>query len=864
MTLSAFDFASLNLPISQVIEPLRKQLRDNNEAILEAEPGAGKTTCVPLALLDQPWLKQQKILMLEPRRLAAKHAASRMASLLGETLGQTVGYRIRHENRVSSQTRIEVITEGILVRMLQDDPSLEGIGLVIFDEFHERNLDSDLALALCLESREYLRDELPLKLLIMSATLEQAPLEKLLDCASLFCPGRTYPVDIRYQNLNLKQEDILPQLAQTLSQVVKTDEGNILVFLPGQQEIRRLEERLEKLIPSDVKILPLYGKLDFKAQEAVLSDQAHSGRKIILATAIAQTSLTITGIQVVIDSGLSREARFDANTGLTRLHTRKVSQAESIQRSGRAGRTSHGICYRWWSEDAQSRLLAQAQAQIQNADLTSLALELAKWGINQPDELTWLTPVPSGHWLQAVNLLQRLGALENTEGLKLSPLGQAMSTLSAPARIARLICAGLAFGAEEISSELAALIMEGPIKHSSQVDLLEQVELFRLSPKNFKKILKSQSQIKQQIKSLPASLTKQISTTRQQDSLSESQMVATLLACAYPDRIAKQQSQNNAAQWQDYKLSNGRLAQLNKAQYLAQEPLIIALETGGNAKFNKDQIFQAVRLDPTLFEHVLKPLTQVKQDASWPKNSERLLSSQDTMVDKLCLDSKLLHKVSSEAEIRACCQHIRSLGLHLLNWDKSATRIRERLTFIANLAQSDEHKNQPELDQFKWPLLDDSSLLEHLEIWLAPYLSGINSHTKLKQLKLADILLNQLDWSQQQSLSKLAPETISAASGNQIRLDYQAFPPSLKVKLQEMFGTVHTPEIAGIKLKIELLSPAQKPLAITQDLNNFWKNAYHEVKKEMRGRYPKHNWPDNPLEAIASAKTKKALKREQI
>jgi len=863
MTLSPFDFTSLNLPISQVIEPLRKQLRDNNEAILEAEPGAGKTTCVPLALLDQPWLRHQKILMLEPRRLAAKHAASRMASLLGETLGQTVGYRIRHEKKVSKETRIEVITEGILVRMLQDDPSLEGIGLVIFDEFHERNLDSDLALALCLESREYLRDELPLKLLIMSATLEQAPLEKLLDCASLFCPGRTYPVEIRYQNLNLKQEDILPQLAQTVSQLAKTDEGDILIFLPGQQEIRRLEERLEKLIPANIKILPLYGKLDFKAQESVLSDQSHSGRRIILATAIAQTSLTISGIKIVIDSGLSREARFDANTGLTRLYTRKVSQAESIQRSGRAGRTSHGVCYRWWSEDAQNRLMAQAQAQIQNADLSNLVLELAKWGINQPNELAWLTPVPSGHWLQAVDLLKHLGALDNSEGLKLSPLGQAMSSFSTPARIARLICAGIEIGAEKTSSELAALIMEGPIKQTGQVDLSIQLEQFRQSPNKYQKVLKSQLQMQQQIKNLSNALIKDISNNKVITDLAESQTIAYILACAYPDRIAKQQSKNNAAQWQDYKLANGRLAQLNKSQNLAQESFIIALETGGNAKFNKDQIFQASVFDPMLFEQILKPLTHLKDNASWPKNSERLLSSQDTMIDKLCLNSKTLNKISSDIEIKVCCQHIRSLGLHLLNWDNKAIRLRERLAFITKLAQSDEHKNTLQVSQFDWPNVDDASLLDHLETWLAPYLSGINSHTKLKQLNLADILLNQLDWNQQQNLIKLAPESIRVASGNLIRLDYQAFPPSLKVKLQEMFGTVHTPEIAGIKLKIELLSPAQKPLAITQDLNHFWDNAYHEVKKEMRGRYPKHNWPDDPLDAIASAKTKKALKREQ-
>jgi ATP-dependent helicase HrpB len=404
--------------------------------------------------------------------------------------------------------------------------------------------------------------------------------------------------------------------------------------------------------------------------------------------------------------------------------------------------------------------------------------------------------------------------------------------------------------------------MEGPIRQTGQIDLISQLELFRQNPNKYQKVIKSQSQIKQQIKSLPQTLLKNISGDSIVSQLTETQMIGYLLACAYPDRIAKQQSQNNAAQWQDYKLSNGRLAQLDKNQTLAKENLIVALETGGNAKFNKDQIFQAVALDRALFEQLLKPLTHLKETSSWPKSSERLLSSQDTMLDKLCLDSKALNTVSSATEIRVCCQHIRSIGLHLLNWDNNAIRIKERLAFIATLSLSDEHKSSPLLSQFNWPNVDDKSLLDQLDVWLAPYLAGINSHAKLKQLKLADILLNLLDWNQQQALIKLAPDTIKVASGNQIRLDYQTFPPSLNVKLQEMFGTVNTPDIAGIKLKIQLLSPAQKPLAITQDLNHFWKNAYHEVKKEMRGRYPKHNWPDNPLDAIASAKTKKALSRE--
>jgi len=869
-----FDFTALDLPITQIIEPLRQQLNQHDEAILEAEPGAGKTTLVPLALLDQPWLKQQKILVLEPRRLAAKHAAARMAELLKEPLGKTVGYRIRHEQKVSQDTRIEVITEGILVRLLQDDPSLEGIGLIIFDEFHERNLDSDLALALCLESRDFLREEEPLKLLIMSATLEQASLEKALGCRRLFCPGRSFPVSVNYQNLNLKQDEILPHLSRTVCHALSHDEGHILVFLPGQSEINRLESSLQDQLADHCEVLPLYGKLDFKAQQAVLALNKHSDdasnkankRRVILATAIAQTSLTIPSVKVVIDSGLSREARFDANTGLTRLHTRKASQAESIQRTGRAGRTSEGVCYRWWSEDAQSRFMEQAPPQIITADLSNLALELAKWGASHHQGLTWLTPVPEGHWQQAVGLLQHLGALEKQDNLKLTALGEAMSQFSASARIGRLILAGIAIKESKLSTLLGALIMEGNSGQTQQMDLSEQALGFHT--KTNQKVTKTQQQLLQQMNKLAQGLVKKIELTSSHLTASDlaaftqEDKISYLLACAYPDRIAKQQALDNSSQWQDFKLANGRLAQLHKSHAVAKAGFIIALETGGNSKFNKDQIFLASPLNPHLFEDALHELTRVVEKVSWPKNSERLLSSQDTMIGGLSISSKKLSQVSEEAQTQTVCQHIRSLGLHLLNWDKAALRVRHRLAFIQQMTESDQPNLPAQMTQFQWPKVDDASLLDSLEKWLAPYLANVSTHAKLSQLSLADILLNQLEWSQQQALVKLAPESLKVASGNQIRLDYQAFPPSLKVKLQEMFGTLKTPEIAGTKVKIELLSPAQKPLAITQDLEHFWQNAYHEVKKEMRGRYPKHPWPDNPLEAIASAKTKKALSRD--
>ena len=855
----SLDFTTLDLPITQIIEPLRQQFLTHDEAILEAEPGAGKTSCVPLALLDQPWLKQQKILMLEPRRLAAKHAAARMADLLNEPLGHTIGYRIRHEQKVSAKTRIEVITEGVLIRLLQDDPSLEGIGLIIFDEFHERNLESDLSLTLCLESREYLRDELPLKLLIMSATLEQGPLENLLGCSSLFCPGRTYPVDTIYQNLSLKQDEILPQLAKTTLHALSQHEGDILVFLPGQGEINRLETRLREHIPAHCDLLPLYGKLDFKTQQAVLSSNTDTSRKIILASAIAQTSLTIPSIKVVIDSGLSREARFDANTGLTRLHTRKVSQAESIQRSGRAGRTSKGVCYRWWSEESQSRLVNQMPPQITSADLSNLVLELAKWGASQHQDLAWLTPVPEGHWQQAVSLLKQLGALGDQDTLKLTRLGEAMSGFASSARIARLLCAGVTINAEKISCTLAALIMETGSQKRDQIDLNDQLSAFHANKS--KQLLQTQQQLLQQIQKISPALISYLKESEKNLDLTEQDTLSYLLASAFPDRIAKQKNQNNSALWQDYKLANGRLAQIHKSQALAQAKLIIAVETGGNAKFNKDQIFLGHPIDKALFSRVLSKLTHVKEVASWPKNSERLLSTQDTIVGSLSIESKRFDKISDEIQIDACCQHIRSLGLHLLNWDKAALKIRERLAFVSHLANKNGGRLPPNLSQFSWPQVDDECLLMQLEDWLAPYLSGVTTHAKLKQLNLAEILLNQLDWNQQQALASDVPDGIRVASGNKITLDYQAFPPSLKVKLQEMFGTTQTPKVAGIKLKIELLSPAQKPLAITQDLEHFWQNAYHDVKKEMRGRYPKHPWPDNPLEAIASAKTKKALDR---
>jgi len=839
-----------SLPIHAILPDLLDTLAEQDQAILEAAPGAGKTTVVPIALMNEAWLKGRKIIMLEPRRLAAKAAAKRLADTLKEPVGKRIGYRIRHDTKESQDTKVLVVTEGVLTRMLQDDPSLSDISLVIFDEFHERNLHSDLAFALCLQTRELYRDDNPLKLLVMSATLDTQLLEQRLGCSTLSSAGRSYPVEVLYNNKALKIAEVSDEVSRTVLQAYRQQSGNILVFLPGQKEIRQVHQSLNKELKgqANLSILPLYGDLSLQEQEKVIAPTDESERKIVLATAIAQTSLTIEGIRVVVDSGLSREARFDANTATTRLHTRRATQAETVQRAGRAGRTQTGVCYRWWSEEQQHRLAAQAQPQIECLELSALTLNLAQWGIQDRLELDWITPPPEGHFQQSLDTLRQLNAIE-AEELILTAHGEHMSQLNLEPRLAHLLLLGKQWGHSDLACQACALLSEGdPISNigsefAMRLQWLTQsdTKLTAHKPKHF-----YQQSIKQW-RHRSASI--EIS-TRTKD-LSEEDALGLLLAAAFFDRIAQRQSDTKGKSNQKvhYKLTNGRLASLDNTDSNGQSDYLVALDIGGHQGREEDQIYLSHPLNLAALTKHLPELKKEVTHLAWSKKDARLISEQQVWIGKLCVQRQVSSQLPADAATAAVNQYIRQAGLAVLPWNQDCDQLRARIHFAA------QHDNQAE-----WPNMSDEVLLQTLEAWLAPYLTNVTTQNALDKLDLKSILLNTLDWQQQSRLQQLVPERLAVASGNQHKIDYQQSPPKLSVKLQEAFGMTHTPQVLGQNLTLELLSPAQRPLAVTHDLPFFWQNAYPEIKKEMRGRYPKHPWPDDPLTAQATAKTNRALR----
>jgi ATP-dependent helicase HrpB len=838
-------FMSNELPIFQLIPELKHQLQQHDEAILEAAPGAGKTTVVPLALMKEAWLKGRKIIMLEPRRLAAKAAAKRLADTLQEPLGESVGYRIRHEGKESSRTQVLVVTEGVLTRMLHDNPSLDDVALVIFDEFHERNLHSDLTFALCLQARELYRDETPLKLLVMSATLDTQALQDRLHCPVLTSHGRSFPIETHYSNKSLKIDQVTDEVIRLTRHAFYEETGSILVFLPGQKEIRYVAKQLQQALGHEnhLSILPLYGELSLKEQEAVIQPVTLPARKIVLATAIAQTSLTIDGIRVVIDSGLSREARFDANTATTRLHTRRATQAETTQRMGRAGRTEAGVCYRWWSDAQQYQLAPQAQPQIEISDLGNLVMDLAKWGVQERLELDWITPPPNSHWQQAVDLLINLTALENQTTLQLSTLGEQMSNLGTEPRLAHILIEGKRNNNSQLAAAICTILSEGdPLSqhHSDLSDRLSWLEgsnaLNSKRPKQ--NYLKAQQQWEKRSQQLD------IKTTIKQNNQSD---IAPLLIQAFADRIAQRvgQTQNTVS----YKLANGRKASLPIHDPCAQSEWIIVLEVGGHSGQGEDRIFLSTPFQlNTLIEDFTK-LLDIRQHIAWSKKEGRLLSESQNWIGKLCIGTQKHTSLSDDAICHAVCQYIREEGVTALPWDDTSKQLQARMQFAF------EHDNNNE-----WPNNSDEVLLNELEEWLAPYLGKVTNQQALNKLPLTNILFNRLDWQQQQQLNKYIPARITAPSGSSHAIDYCELFPTLRVKLQEMFGCSESPMILNQNIRIELLSPGKRPLAVTKDLAFFWREAYPDVRKEMRGRYPKHPWPDNPLEAQATTKTNRALR----
>ena len=854
---------SLGLPIEDVLDELTLQLSQRHEVVLEAPPGAGKTTLVPLALMDQPWLAGKKILILEPRRIATKSAAHRMADLLGEKVGQSIGYRMRLDTKVSKQTKVEVITEGILTRMLQNDPSLEDVGLVIFDEFHERNLDSDLALSLSLKGRALFRDEAsgdqPLKILVMSATLDSAAISQLLDNAPIVrSKGRAYPVDIIYGQASQARERIVDRMVATIKQALSDNpDSSILAFLPGQGEIKRTADELGRWVVErklhGIHLRPLFGNLSIEEQQqaiAPLPANQAGEQKVVLATNIAETSLTIEGVDVVVDSGLVRESRFNPSTGMTGLHTVKISAASSIQRAGRAGRLRAGKCYRLWSQSQQQQMTQHSSAEILNADLAPLALQLLQWGVNNPQELRWLDLPPTGPWQQAIDLLETLQAIEYKAGsCVLTAHGQAMTQLPLHPRLAHLLICGLNSGVAKHAAYLASLLSDRDPLSRDNPDISDRLEMLsgaKSCPTQHRGWLYRTQQLAQQIESQLKPINSSKSTVSYL--LKPDQIEGYLLACAYPDRIARRRHSGG------YQLSNGRSANLQGHHSLDKNQWLAVAEVSGMAGGKGDVIRSAAALDDKLFDGILDDLVQFETIADWDKKTQRFVAEDQEKIGALVLSRTKLNDVPIAAKRSALIKHIRKEGLNILPWKAEHQQWCARVSLLRSIEDSSSNKTT----RSEWPDVSQQALLANLEHWLAPYLDNINLLQDFKKLNLQTILEALLPWENQQRLKALTPLRLKVPSGSSISIDYSSTPPVLAVKLQEMFGCEETPTVANgkIALLVHLLSPAGRPLQITQDLAGFWRSSYHDVKKDMKGRYPKHPWPDNPLVAIPTKRTK--------
>lgn len=834
----------ISLPIDEVLPALREALATRHEAVLEAPPGAGKTTRVPLALLNETWLAGQTILMLEPRRLAARAAAERLASELGEKVGETVGYRIRLDSKVGPNTRIEVVTEGILTRRLQDDPALEGVGLLIFDEFHERSLDADLALALSLNGRELFRDDQPLKILLMSATLEGERLAGLLDDAPILrSEGRMYPVAMRWGRPFQAGEFIEPRLVQTILEALNDETGSVLVFLPGQAEIRRVHQQLADALgdSSQVLLCPLHGELDLNAQRAAIDPAPSGKRKVVLATNIAETSLTINGVRVVIDAGLARVPHFDPGSGMTRLDTQRISKASATQRAGRAGRLEPGVCYRLWSQDQHEQLAAYASAEILSADLAGLALQLGRWGVT-PGQLVWLDVPPAAAYAQAQDLLDRLGALD---GEALTRHGQSMAELPAHPRIAHLLLRGQALGLADMACDVAALLGERDILRGAGADLHSRLALLSGQERAARGAQGGVQRARQLARQYRGYLRGKASEPVSDPD--HPRWLGALLALAYPDRVAQQRRAGGA----EYRLANGRAALFAEADSLMKQAWLVIADLGSRQGQREERIYLAADFDPALFDSVLAEQVRIVDQLDWDEREGVLRAERQRKVGELILCREPLTGLDETARSQALVNLVRRKGLELLPWTPELRQWQARVALLRQLDMAGKGESE-------WPDVSDTALLKSLEQWLMPYLGKVSRLSHFANLDLSSIVHNLLPWPLPQRLDELAPHHLSVPSGSSIRLDYSEQPPILAVRLQELFGLAETPRIAGGRqvVKLHLLSPARRPVQVTQDLANFWRSTYAEVKKDLKGRYPKHYWPDDPLVAEATARIK--------
>lgn len=840
----------IELPIQTAISRILENLHQRDELVVQAAPGAGKTTIVPLALLDADWRKG-KILLLEPRRMATRAVAYRMAELLDERVGQTVGYRIRQDTQISPNTQIEVVTPGVLLQMLQNDPSLEEYSAIIFDEFHERSVDADFALSLCLHARSLLRDDQsPLKLILMSATLDDERISAFLNHAPVIrCEGRMFPVDIIYQG-ECPRAQLLEQIIATVCLAHRQHSGSVLVFLPGQKEIQQCTQRLERSLPRSTAVYPLYGSLPLEQQiKAIQPLPAGNNidRKVVLATDIAETSLTIEGVSVVVDSCVHRTPVFDTKSGMSRLSTQLCSRDSITQRAGRAGRLGPGTCYRLIS---QSTTLAQrSPIEILQTDLMPLALQLLNYGATGPEELQWLdAPSPSAY-ATALSLLQQFGAVTQRDNRPaITPYGTQLALFGTHPRLAHMMLRSRLLGAERFACFLAAVLMEPARPANMQGDLEHWETLSERTPRDFgdpvfsaylKRVKRQQDEFLKKLLLLNVPKVKKI------DNVDVCRLTGLLMVFAYPDRLARRRAESQHV----YLLANGRAASLPPTNPLCGTNWLVAIETGGVQGTTEDRIYLAAPVEPDDLILFLGDAMQTIRIAEWDERAGRFIAEERRQIGVLVLDIRKLDSLTPEIRTTALSEFIHEKGLAVLSWTEECQTLCQRIQTVravsATLAE-------------EFPDCSEAVLLNKREDWLTPHLSGVQTIKDLRKLDILNLLRAYITWPKLTKLDLLAPERIDVPSGHTAPIDYSQTPPALQVKLQEMFGCAETPKIVNgaLPLTLHLLSPARRPLQITQDLAGFWRGSYPAVKKEMKGRYPKHPWPDDPLQATATRYTK--------
>ncbi|MCC2523005.1 ATP-dependent helicase HrpB [Vibrio coralliilyticus] len=815
------------LPIESVMQELLSSVRTRSQVILKAAPGAGKSTYFPLQLLREN-VVEGKIIMLEPRRLAARNIARYLAQQLGENVGQQVGYRVRGETKVGLDTKLEIVTEGIMTRMIQSDPELDGISLLIFDEFHERSIHADTALAFSLEIQEAFREDL--KLVVMSATLDQRALSQLMpDATYIESQGRSFPVEYRYQPLkpNERLEEVM---AKQIASLLRKESGSVLAFLPGVAAIKRVAERMSEL-PDNVEVCPLYGQLSFAQQQAAIQPAPNGKRKVVLATNIAETSLTIEGIRLVVDAGLERVAKFDLKSGVTKLDQSRVAQSSAEQRAGRAGRIEPGICLRLYSESQLNQQPEVPSAEILHSDLAALTLELAQWGATDATELKWLDIPPQSSLNQSRRLLNKLGLLDDKH--QLTEHGRLASELGVEPRIAAMLMHSEQQCWKNTASAVAALIEE---PERNVLDVMHSIDRFKRGLHSKQKIALQRGQ----------ALARKLSVNFSLEEVDES-LVAVILATAFPDRIG----QLRKGQAGKFLLANGHGAEMADDERLSTAEYLVVADLM-RSHSDASRVFLAAELDMTAIEKWLPHLIEEKESVDWDDNKGRLIAEHQRNLGRLVIERRPLPEPDKQKITHALLNCVRRKGLGVLNWSTSSLETLERIRCAAEW-----------LPEHQWPGVSDAELLDNLEQWLEPYLVGVGSLKALAKVDLEPALMAYIAWPLSQEIDQWLPTHYIVPTGSKKKIRYQfGQEPVLSVRMQEMFGEQRSPHIAeGRKtLVVELLSPAQRPLQVTQDLASFWAGAYKEVQKEMKGRYPKHVWPDDPANHMATTKTKRQLK----